>query len=458
MTTPIVDFVKKYADSHVLRLHMPGHKGKSVLGCESLDITEISGADVLYSASGVIKLSQQNATELFGTKKTLYSTEGASLTIRAMLKLVEMYAKKEGRRPFIAAGRNAHKVFLTTAALLDFDVDWLYGENSGNLLCTKITADYLNEYLNKASEKPVAVYITSPDYLGNITEIASLSAVCKQNSVLLLVDNAHGAYLKFLPNDIHPITLGADICCDSAHKTLPALTGGAYLHISKGAPEFFEKTAETAMSLFASTSPSYLILQSLDMVNDYLANGYKQKLAAFEIDLRELKKRLSDLGYSVLGDEVLKLTLSPKSYGYTGIELADILRGKNIECEFADPDYLVLMLTPEITSEEIDYLFKALASVKRKQAITACPPALNVANKKMSIKEAMFSPSKSLAVDKCEGKILASPSVTCPPAVPIVISGEEIDKEKINCFKYYGIDTCFVVDDEINARQSLANE
>lgn len=447
MTTPIVDFVKKYAESNALRLHMPGHKGKSVLGCERLDITEISGADVLYSASGIIDESQKNAASLFDSEKTVYSAEGSSLSIRAMLKLTEMYAKRIGRRPKIAAGRNAHKAFLTTAALLDLEVDWLYGEKSENMLTSKITADYLKNYLENQAEKPVAVYITSPDYLGNITDIASISAVCKKYGVLLLVDNAHGAYLKFLPKDIHPITLGADMCCDSAHKTLPALTGGAYLHIGKGAPQFFKTHCETVMSMFASTSPSYLILQSLDMLNVYLANGYKDKLAAFEETIRELKKMISDLGYTVVGDEVLKLTIASKTYGYTGEELARELRLKNIECEFADPDFTVLMFTPEISSEDIEYLFKALASIERKEAIPSCPPILTPAARKLSLKEAMFSPSCEKTVDNCEGKVLASVSVTCPPAVPIVISGEEIDKEKINCFKYYGINSCFVVDE-----------
>ena len=449
MTTPIADFVKKYADNNVLRLHMPGHKGKGFLGCENLDITEVSGADVLYSADGIIAESEQNATKLFETGKTIYSAEGSSLSIRAMLKLVETYAKKEGKRPLIAAGRNAHKVFLTTAALLDLEVDWLYGQNGGSMLSVKITADYLKAYLDKTPEKPVAVYITSPDYLGNVTDISAISAVCREYGVLLLLDNAHGAYLKFLPQDIHPITLGADICCDSAHKTLPALTGGAYLHIGKSAPEFFCDFAETVMSFFASTSPSYLILQSLDMLNLYLADGYKQRLAEFVNKSKEIKARLCGLGYTVIGDEDLKITVATKTYGYTGIQLANMLRQKNIECEFADPDYLVLMLTPEISKEEIEYLLKSFASIERKPEIKTRPPFLTPAIKRMSLKEAMFSPSQLLSVDKCEGKILAAPSVTCPPAIPIVISGEEIDKEKIDCFKYYGINSCLVVGDII---------
>ena len=273
MNTPICDFVRTYADSKQLRFHMPGHKGSGALGIEHIDITEIEGADVLYRAEGIIKESEQNASALFGTALTKYSTEGSSLSIRAMLYLAMLYAKSIGREPRILAGRNAHHTFMTAAALLDLNVDWLYPEHWENLVSCEITPEYLERVLCSQT-KPAAVYITSPDYLGNVADIAELSAVCQKHEVLLLADNAHGAYLNFLPENRHPIALGADICCDSAHKTLPVLTGGGYLHISKHAPEMFRQNAEKALSLFASTSPSYLIMQSLDAANRYLADGY----------------------------------------------------------------------------------------------------------------------------------------------------------------------------------------
>ena len=124
METPICNFVRKYADSEAIRLHMPGHKGKNILGLEALDITEIDGADSLYEANGIIRQSEENAGRLFGCP-TFYSTEGSSQCIRAMLYLAMLHAKEQGKRPVIAAGRNAHKTFLTGAALLDLDVRWL---------------------------------------------------------------------------------------------------------------------------------------------------------------------------------------------------------------------------------------------------------------------------------------------------------------------------------------------
>ena len=115
METPICNFVRKYAESEAIRLHMPGHKGKNILGLEALDITEIDGADSLYEANGIIRQSEENAGRLFGCP-TFYSTEGSSQCIRAMLYLAMLHAKEQGKRPVIAAGRNAHKTFLTGAA------------------------------------------------------------------------------------------------------------------------------------------------------------------------------------------------------------------------------------------------------------------------------------------------------------------------------------------------------
>ena len=437
MKTPILDFAKNYISKNSLRLHMPGHKGCGPLGFEALDITEFVGADSLYEADGIIKLSEQNASSLFGCD-TLYSTEGSSHCIRAMLYLV---ASLLGKKPLIAAGRNAHKAFLSAAALLDFDVDWLTSE--GSYLSLNITADYLENYF-KTSTLPDALYLTSPDYLGNTLDIKSIGEVCRKYGVLLLVDNAHGAYLKFLSPSKHPIDLGADMCCDSAHKTLPALTGAAYLHISNSANPYFLENAKSALSLFGSTSPSYLILESLDALNPYLL-GYGQKLSDFILKVNSLKAKLISGGFTLKGDEEIKITIAPKGFGYSGEDLAQILTENNIVPEFFDPDYLTLMLTPEIGDEGLLKLENALLSVKRKPPITDKPPVIPLPKKAMSPNTAYLKKTETLPVSHCLGKVLALGTVGCPPAVPIVVSGEEIDENVIKAANYYGIKNFTVV-------------
>ncbi len=437
MNTPVCDFVNEYVSKNSVRLHMPGHKGLGSLGFEDKDITEISGADSLYEADGIIKISESNASMLFGCD-TFYSTEGSSQCIRAMVYLACVYAKSSGRKPLIFAGRNAHKTFLSACALTDAEVVWLCNKNGGSYLSCEITADDIEKSLLVAEEMPAAVYLTSPDYLGNMPDIKSISAVCKKHGVLLLVDNAHGAYLEFLPESLHPIKLGADICCDSAHKTLPVLTGGAYLHISPDKAKNFSDKAKTSLALFGSTSPSYLILQSLDATNKYIADGYREKLAEFVKSVDTLKEKLIDNGYTLCGNEPLKITIAAKEFGYYGCKIAGLLEEKNIICEFADKDFIVFMLTPE-TGNGIEILEKALLSIPKKAEIAETPPEFSLPEKAMCIREAVFSMSETIPVNESEGRILATANVACPPAVPIVVCGEKIDKKAMECFEYYGI-------------------
>ncbi len=440
MTTPICDFARRYAESDALRLHMPGHKGCGFFGVEQWDITEIDGADSLYEAAGIIRESEDNASALFGAP-TFYSTEGSSQCIRAMLYLVTLYAKKQGKRPLILAGRNAHKTFLSAVALLDVEVKWLLPKTGESYLSCKVSAEDVEARLSAMAEKPTAVYLTSPDYLGNVADVAAIAAVCHHYGVLLVVDNAHGAYLKFLQPSRHPMDLGADMCCDSAHKTFPVLTGGAYLHVR----EEFAPQCKNALQLFGSTSPSYLIMESLDGANAYLADGYREKLAAFAEKVQTLKERLVAMGYTLQGDEPMKVTIAAKSYGYTGEELAAVLLEKNIVCEFADRDFMVLMLTPEIGEKGLQRLEEVLWAVEKKAAIEELPPVFHACTAVMSVREAMLSPSETVTVEASVGRVLAAASVGCPPAVPIVVCGERIDSEAAACFDYYGIKTCAVV-------------
>lgn len=437
MNTPIVDFVKKYADSKTLRFHVPGHKGAEILGCENLDITEMSGADSLYEAEGIIRQSEENASFLFGCN-TFYSTEGSSHCIRAMVFLAQADARIKGKKAVIAAGRNAHKSFLSAVALTDTDVRWIYPEKQGNYLSCPVT----REDILSLDSDVTAVYVTSPDYLGNRVDIGSIADACRERGFLLLVDNAHGAYLRFLSQSEHPMDLGAHMCCDSAHKTLPVLTGGAYLHIKDDNLALMSKKA---LSLFGSTSPSYLILQSLDKANEILTTGYREKLADTVKKVQECKAKLSDKGFSLVGNELLKITVEAKRHGYTGSELSDILRDNGIEAEFSDPDYIVLMITTETTDSDIDHLSNVLCSIERKSAIEVLPPPVPKCETEVSLREAMLSPCESVPVEEASGRILADAGVGCPPAVPIAVCGEKISENAINCFKYYGIENINVM-------------
>ena len=584
MNTPIYDFVKAYTSSTPARLHMPGHKGRGPLGCEAYDITEIPGADSLYEADGIIAESEANASRLFGCP-SFYSTEGSSHCIRAMLFLAmqschskpcpeqrrrgseesvlpaaqeaarqgirdqgseirdrecrdehrssaDMHClslQKEADRFRVLAARNCHKAFLSAAALLDLDVVWLPASKD-SYLSVQPTPEGLDAVLTESGAD--AVYLTCPDYLGFLPELRPLAEVCHAHGALLLVDNAHGAYLRFLTPSRHPMDLGADLCCDSAHKTLPVLTGGAYLHVAErlceaaktspacrgGGPAsrpvegcrpseardqgsgikdqgsgimnqgsgIRNQGVRDALALFGSSSPSYLILQSLDLANPYLET-LPERLAGFVPQVEALKARLRAAGWTVVGDEPLKLTLNLRPVGTSiacplasrdpsGPALAAALEQAGIYCEFFDADYLVCMLTPENTPEDLRRLEAALLDENvladgQMRTSDACPCApleaaaatdstssgirlagdggceLPRKGKAVvcSIREAMLSPSEQLPARESLGRVLARPGVSCPPAVPILMPGEVIDAAAVVAFAKYGIETVSVL-------------
>ncbi len=443
MNTPIADFVRGYKKQNMTRLHMPGHKGRAFVGCESYDITEVAGADSLYEATGIIAESEANATKLFGTARTVYSTEGSSQCIRAMLYLAMMQHKGKGK-PVVVATRNAHKAFLYAVAVLDLEVKWIWPEGSATSLCScPITPKNVDETLAKLGEPPIAVYLTSPDYLGGQLDIQGIAEVCHQKATILAVDNAHGAYLHYLNPSQHPIDLGADVCCDSAHKTLSALTGGAYLHIGKTAPENFARQAKQAMALFGSTSPSYLTLMSLDLCNSYLAEEFRDLLPQTIQQVSMLKNDLRGNGWQIVETEPLKLTVRmPK--GLSGIRKAEMLRESNVECEYADAEYIVCMFTTENLDEDYERTLHAFGENREPYKEETEAQMLNCI-RAISIREAMFAQQETISVKASMGRICGTPVVSCPPAIPIVVAGEVIDEEAMNIFDYYGIKSVDVV-------------
>lgn len=440
MKTPIVDFLHAYEDKKPVRMHMPGHKGMSILGFEGMDLTEIYGADELFEANGIIYESEQNASKLFGCP-TYYSTQGSTLCIQTMCTILKQDAQKKGKPCKILAGRNAHRSFIHASALLDLDVVWLYGKT--DYLSCRITPEELEEKIIKYS--PTAVYLTNPDYLGNCVDIQSLALVCHKYGVTVAIDNAHGAYLRFLEHSMHPIDLGADLCCDSAHKTLPVLTGGAYLHVSVSMQEKWGQDIKHFMEYFSSTSPSYLILASLDAANKVLDTTFSNDLKTCIESVEALKKKLSHYGYSIVGKEPMKITISTKPFGYTGEDIANILMQEDIYPEFYDLDYIVFMPSPYNTKEDFKRLENCLCRIPRKEAILNQPPKLEHAKKVMCIRDALFAKSQMVDVSNSLGQVCSSVTVSCPPAILPVIPGEEISASAVEMMKYYHIESVRVV-------------
>ncbi len=440
MDTPIYDFLRSYADSGTLRAHMPGHKGNAAaeLGeLFKLDITEIKGADSLFEAEGIIAQSEDNTAKLYGSKASVFSAGGSTLCIQAMLALM----KQERRR--VIAVRNVHRAFLNAAALLRLEVQWIMPRYSGGILSGELQLADVAAAL-AADHTPACVYVTSPDYTGRLADTAALARLCHSYGAKLLVDNAHGAHLAFFEESLHPIALGADLCCDSAHKMLPALTGAAVLHTS--CEEYVPKLKQ-AMSLFGSTSPSYLIMASLDLCNRYIAEHIRDDIAAALPRLAELRSALSDrLVFSE--SEPFHITVKAAESGFCGTELAELLREREVECEYADDELVILLMSPFSAAEDYRRLQAALesaasgASPRNRKSFSFQPKLPQMA---LAICEAAFAETEEISVEDAEGRICASVKVPCPPAIPIAVSGEVIDRQCVEFFRAYGIKTVLVV-------------
>lgn len=436
MTTPIYDFLNSYVKSDFSRLHMPGHKGKSIFDVfsstptespfavlNSFDITEITGADELYNPTGIILESEQNTASFYGSKHTSFSASGSTLCIQAMLSLVA------GAGDTIIYARNVHTSFVNTCGLLDINPVFIMPNCSDDFFVSfRVSAEMVEQAIEKSPDAK-AVYITSPDYLGGVSDIGAIAKVCDKYSIPLVVDNAHGAYLKSLADDAHPISLGATMCCDSAHKTLPVLTGGAYLHVSKKS-DITKGQVKSHMALFGSTSPSYLILCSLDLNNKYLEELSRSDYTRLKIRVSQLKTLANKMGFSSIEsyEDITKLTFNAFEVGLSGQELEKHFNKFFIEPEYTSNKHVVLMLSPFNSQRDFDRVIGAIKAISPKPKISENVQAMCVPKQSMSIKKALFCESEEIDIESAVGRVSAEIKIKCPPGVPIVIPGEIIDK------------------------------
>ena len=435
METPLYTALTDYQKKKYASFHTPGHKNTiSFLkyNLYDLDFTELPDTDSLFEAEGCILKAEQAAAKAFSTLLCVLSAGGCTMCIQGMLRLA---APSGGK---LVCGRIIHRSAVNTMALLGIDPVWVMPEpNAGEGLAGRITPEGVRRALEKNPEAK-GVYLTSPDYYGVICDIQGIACVCKEYEVPLLVDNAHGAHLGYLSENLHPIHLGASMAACSAHKTLPVLTGGAYLHISRAAPASLRESAKTAMAMFGSTSPSYLTLASLDLCNRYLADGYQNRLREMCGHLEEARKALTAAGWQIEPSDPLRLTVRAPA-GMTGGQLANRLRENGVECEYADPDFLVLMLTPENSAADIERFLHAFGT---NDAIYVPQPPLPLARgeRVCSVREALFAPRETIPATQSLGRVCGAPTVGCPPAIPIAVSGERIGPEALELFRRYGVE------------------
>lgn len=433
----LTKLIETYCKNKITRFHMPGHKGNAPilkkLGAP-YDITEIKDADVLFYAEGVLARLEDRYSDLYQST-TVLSAGGSTLCIQAMLAL----AKQQGDTILVA--RNSHVAFINTCALLDLKPIWItsnYDSSTG--LLQQPTANQIELALQQ-NPQVHTVYITSPDYMGLMADISAISKVCHQHQAKLIVDSAHGAHLKFTSEDLHPITLGADLCCCSAHKTLPVLTGGALLH-AKG---YSSTELKSKMALFGSTSPSYLILQSLDYCADYLEQQAKEDFQQLEEEREYIASICQQNNLKLLGQDPTKWTVDGFTVGQTGEQLTEHFREYKIEPEYTNYDHTVFMVSPFNSSTDFARLDAAINSVTKKTPLQHATFSFPESIQLLTPREAVFSATESLSIFDAIGKVCAENKITCPPGIPIITAGEQLTYQHCDLLKNSGILTINVV-------------
>ena len=422
-------FLEEYVKQDSLRLFMPGHQGRCSFLNKNIspiyDITEIKGADYLYNSLGVIKNLEDKISKLYFSDAYI-SASGSTLCIFTILWLLR-------KRKFIA-NRSAHISFYNAAAL--FSISPIFIGNTRTVSLAEIKKAIL-----KAGFGSV-LFITSPNYYGEVLDIAKIAKMCDKYNVILVVDGAHGSHLRFTKENLHPISLGAKFCIDSFHKTLPALTGASVLHVNCNM--FNRDIIKKSMAIFGSSSPSYLIMHSIGLCVDWL----EEKAYKGFLKLQQRKEDLiNSLNLVFLKTDPSKLVLDCFYVEGGFLKVVEILEEEKIEAEFYNKNFVCFILTPFLKSKDFKRLKKALrrlnfAENKEKVFFNSFK-----FKRILSLNEAIFAEKEEVVLKEAIFKVAAEVIWSDVPGVPILTYGEMIDFFAIKILKEKKIKSVVVVKD-----------
>ena len=469
------DIIAQYTDKNPVRFHMPGHKGKNFcfeypeysgnnLSYKS-DITELFFTDNLYNPDlnmGLIYDLEKRISDCFFENKNIVSLilcGGATLCIQgAMLSLIRnnnsynsynRYNSENGKL-YIICDRTSHISFINALSLLDINPLWVYPDEN----FTERINYFCGKYKNNHMINIIGAFATSPDYFGCMKNIFEISLECKRYSLPLVIDNSHGSHLAFYKNgSLHPINCGADISIDSVHKTLPALTGAAVIHANKNyGNDNKNNEIRECLKIFASTSPSFLILQSIENMIDYLEKAGKSEHARLINDIDLLRKRISESSELIGMFKTVNMNTETKelhdpyrivlSAENSGEKLYYYLFENNITCEFFDKDNVIIIPSVLNHTEDFDKLFGVL---KKFAEINPVKPGKGRKLHKynfhvnheiaLSLNSAMKFPRETVLLENSIDRISAESVFAYPPGIPLVLPGERINEGIYNILK-----------------------
>ncbi len=432
MNAPLFDALSALARRDPVRLHMPGHKGRMTgpfSQVSALDFTELPPTGNLYEGLGPVREAEALFASLGGARDALLFSCGATQGIQTML------LAGVGAGGTLILSRGCHQSVYHAMALLDIRPVFLLPPEDPD---TGLTAPVTPELLARALEdhpEAAAALVTSPDYYGVRTDLAPLAALCHDRGAFLLVDQAHGAHFPFvgLPTAAQE---GADLCVVSAHKTLPALGSSSVLYVGTDAP-WDALTLKSLSALFATTSPSWPILASIDHARASLLSENTYPAAAALVS--ELRRRIPEetpfLPLTETPEAALdpcRLTVDTGSAGLSGLEADRLLRARDIFVEMADDRYLVAIVTCRDRKEDLERFLTALKQLPAgARAVPAPLPSLPVPPVRRSLRQALLGPREQTVLAHAAGRISAQTIAPYPPGIPVILPGEEITEKHI---------------------------
>ncbi|MCH5252584.1 MAG: aminotransferase class I/II-fold pyridoxal phosphate-dependent enzyme [Lachnospiraceae bacterium] len=437
----IYETLVSYGKGRRYPMHMPGHKRNKIFQMTnpySLDVTEVDGMDDLHRPQGMIR-------ELMDRIKAVYRTEESYVLVNGstcgILAAISACCK---RGDTILMDRSCHRSVYHAVYLLELRPVYLYRkQDSAAGISLDIDPEQVSEALKK--NDVACVVLTSPTYEGVVSDIESIAKITHKKDIPLIVDEAHGAH--FVWDEKMPetaVTQGADLVVESLHKTLPALTQTALLHL--GTKRIPKEIVERYLDIYETSSPSYLLLAGVDQCIHWILEEGKGAFSQYHIWLEEFEQGAKKWRTLKLWrhpkQEASKLVILTGTRHFTGGELAEILRKKyQIEVEMETGNYVLAMTSVADTKEGFSRLLSALTEIdtglvermkengQQEETVsfpTICPVY------RMSAYKAMNGPYEGVGLAEGEGKISAEYGFFYPPGIPFIVPGEEITKEVLS--------------------------
>lgn len=466
MAGGITEFLLKHTGLCPVSFHMPGHKGSRlyrqlgygqfldhIMDC---DITEIPGADNLFQTEGIIQETQEKYRELYDVRKSYLLINGTSGgLIAAVLAAVE-----PGDELILA--RNCHKSVFNALSLGNIKPVYAYPQEEERYgIAGVVTAEEIEKTM-EAHPQAKAVVLPSPNYYGICSDIAAIAEVVHKYDGVLIVDQAHGAHLKFMKDQPQAAEdCGADIIVDSIHKTLASFTQSAVLHVNSDRISL--PILEDRLQKIESTSPSYLLMASLDLSAEIIREHGTQLFEKWQENLDEFYRKAENIpGLRLLREcsekdgsmDQTKIDLDMSALGISGARLEEALMERNIFCELTTGNILMCMTGIGNTKADYDKLLEALQEIAAQESrgrqttqdvpkdlekpenlehtkTAENPASLKIPwNKKRPLHSAAGE-TETEDISRCSGRICGASIIPYPPGIPLVCPGEVLDEEDI---------------------------